>query len=494
MKAVARGDYLAFGPRIRHDAAVIFDERADSVRTFHRPFMTLMLLVVLGQSHAAASENWPQWRGPNANGVSDSTGLPTTWSLEKNENIVWKTPLPSWSGSTPIIWGDNVFVMSPSPQEPPSENAGAAEARPAPADGKKGFGGKGGKARRDPGGQQIYLICISKKDGRIRWQRQLDDRNATYMKQNASSPSPVTDGKHVWAVTGNGVVSALDFDGNVVWKKDLQKEYGEFGLNWGYGSSPLLFNGRLIIEVLHGMKTDDPSYLVALEGGTGKAVWRQERPTDAPRESPDSYTTPVVARVNGEPQIVVAGGDYLTGHDPKTGRELWRAGGLNPTQSPVFRTVNSPVVSDSMIFIGARQKPVLAFKIGAGGVSDKDVAWKWDEDGGPDVPTPVTDGKYYYMVADNGVITCVDAKTGKQIYRNRLSVGATIDSSPVLADGKLYITGENAVTVVLAAGPEYKELARNELDGTFTMSSLAVSGQQLFLRTSTHLYCLGKTN
>ena len=128
----------------------------------------------------------------------------------------------------------------------------------------------------------------------------------------------------------------------------------------------------------------------------------------------------------------------------------------------------------------------------ARGVTDEHLAWKWDEDGGPDVPTPVSDGKYFYMVADNGLITCIDAKTGKQIYRNRLSVGATIDSSPLLADGKLYITGENAVTVVLAAGPEYKELAQNELDGTFTMSSIAVSGKQLFIRTSTHLYCIGE--
>jgi outer membrane protein assembly factor BamB len=452
-------------------------------------FVFSMVAVASCASIAGANENWPQWRGPNADGTSDSTGLPTTWSLEKNENIVWKTELPSWSGSTPIIWGDHIFVMSPSKQEAGGQEpvAGGQE-----SGGKKGFGGKGGRPRRDPGGKDLLLLCLSKKDGSMRWSKKLDEGNETYMKQNSSSPSPVTDGKHVWTVTGNGVVTALDFDGNVLWKKDLQQEYGKFGLNHGYGSSPLLFNGKLVIEVLQGMKTDDPSYLVALEGDSGKVVWRQERPTDAPRESPDSYTTPAVAKVDGQPQIVVAGGDYLTGHDPKTGRELWRAGGLNPTQSPVFRTVNSPVVSDGIIYIGTRQKPLLAFKIGAGGVKEQNLAWKWDDDGGPDVPTPVTDGKYFYMVADNGLITCIDAKTGKQIYRSRLSVGATIDSSPLLADGKLYITGENAVTVVLAAGPEFKELARNELDGTFTMSSLAVSGKQLFLRTSTHLYCLGE--
>ncbi len=445
---------------------------------------------------ALANENWPQWRGPMGNGTSDSKDLPTTWSLEKNENIVWKAELPSWSGSTPIVWGDHIFVMSPSKSE-----GGAAEASKAPEPaakpsepGKKGSGGKGGfgRPKRDPGGAALLLVCLSKKTGTVRWQRELDRGNDTYQKQNSSSPSPVTDGKHVWAVTGNGVVTALDLDGNMLWKKSLQDEYGKFGLNWGYGSSPLLFDGKLIIEVLHGMKTDDTSYLVSLDGGSGKVVWRQERPTDAPNESPDSYTTPAIATVNGEPQIVVSGGDYVTGHDPKSGKELWRAAGLNPTKSPVFRSVNSPVVADGMIYAGTRNKPVLALKTGGkGDVTTSNLAWKWDDDGGPDVPTPVTDGKYFYMVADNGVITCIDAKTGEQIYRSRLSVGATIDSSPLLADDKLYITGENSATVVLAAGPEYKELAKNELDGSWTLSSIAVSGQQLFVRTGTHLYCIG---
>jgi outer membrane protein assembly factor BamB len=196
--------------------------------------------------------------------------------------------------------------------------------------------------------------------------------------------------------------------------------------------------------------------------------------------------------VNGQPQIVVSGGDYVTGHDPNTGTELWRAAGLNPNKNGNFRTVNSPVVADGMIYAGTRQKPVLALKAGGkGDISTSGLAWKWDDDGGPDVPTPVSDGKYYYMVADNGLISVIDAKSGKLIYQHRLSVGATIDASPLLADGKLYITGENGTTVVLSAGPEYNELARNDLDGSWTMSSIAVSGQQLFIRTGSHLYCIG---
>jgi outer membrane protein assembly factor BamB len=492
-------------------------------------------LVMLGT--AGGGEHWPAWRGPSGNGTSDATGLPIHWNLATHENIVWKTELPSWSGSTPIIWGDYIFLMSPSKSEGASGNSEAAAgaqgtsnppgnptpkagAEPAGKEppGKKGFGepggpgrggfgkggfggfgppggfGKGGygRANRDPGGQALLLMCLSKKDGRVLWQRELDRGNRVYNKQNSSSPSPVTDGKLVWAVTGNGVVSALDFEGNLLWQKNLQQEYGRFGLNWGYGSSPLLFRDRLIIEVLHGMHTDDPSYLIALEGTTGKVLWRVERPTDAPRESPDAYTTPALLMHEGKPQIVVSGGDYVTAHDPDTGKELWRVPGLNPNRNGNYRIVGSPVVVGDMIYAPTRNRPLLALRMGPGATAPS-LVWKWDDDGGPDVPTPTSDGTYFYMVADNGLMTCIEVATGKKVYQKRLSVGATIDASPLLADGKLYITGENAVTVVLKAGPEFEELARNELDGTFTMSSLAVSGDKLFLRTSTHLYCLGRS-
>jgi outer membrane protein assembly factor BamB len=509
----------------------------ESLVKSHRPARALFAIVFLCSAAADlplfASDNWPQWRGPTANGISDSKNLPTEWSLEKNQNIVWKAELPSWSGGTPVIWGDRVFVTSPTKANPgetpppdnrpkggpgfggkgpggfkgPTEGKGFSDkggfGGKGPPDGKGfggrgGFGGgKGGGQRRDPGGQTLLLLCLSKKDGSLLWQRDLDTGNRIYNKQNSSSPSPVTDGQTVWVVTGNGVVTAFDMDGNELWKKNMQQAYGNFGLNWGYGSSPLLFDGKLIIEVLHGNNTDDPSYLVAFESGTGKEVWRQERPTDAPRESPDAYTTPALLTVNGKPQIVVSGGDYVTGHDPATGEELWRAAGLNPQKAPNYRIVNSPVIADGMIYAGSRQRPLLALKAGGkGDVTTSNLAWKWEATGGPDVPTPVSDGKYFYMVADNpGLLTCIDAKTGEKIYGpERLNVGATVSSSPLLADGKLYITGENAVTVVFAAGPEFKPLATNDLDGTFTLSSIAVSGQQLFLRTSTHLYCIGTEN
>jgi outer membrane protein assembly factor BamB len=468
---------------------------------FHKYVAITVLAVAFAQTAALAGDNWPQWRGPSGNGLSDSTNLPTTWNLEKNENIVWKSALPSWSGGTPIIWGDVIFVTSPTPSTSttaPATRQPEPKREPPPQPPGGGFKGKGGKGGggyggdgRDPGGPILMLLCLSKKDGKTLWQRELDEGNRTYRKQNCSSPSPVTDGKHVWVVTGTGAVAAFDFDGKQLWKRNIQRDYGNFGLNWGYASSPLLLDGKLIIEVLHGNNTDDPSYLVAFDGMTGKEVWRKERPTDAVRESPDAYTTPALLKVNGKSQIVVSGGDYVTAHDPATGEEIWRASGINPNRDPNYRIIASPIVADGMIFAPTRRKPLVALRAGGvGEITKTHTAWKYDA--GPDVPTPISDGKYFYSIDDQAIVSCLDAKTGKVIYGpERTGLGGVVSASPLLADGKIYITNEAAQTLVIAAGPEYKKLATNDLDGTYTLSSIAVSGQQLFLRTSTHLYCIG---
>jgi len=257
---------------------------------------------------------------------------------------VWKTSLPSWSAATPIIWGNRVFIISPSKSEPAQEQ---------PEDQSQSARRKR-RSALDPGGPNLLLLCISKKDGKILWERELDNKNQIHRKQNDATPSPMTDGKHVWAVTGTGKVAAFDMEGKPIWKKDLQKDYGPFGHNWGYGSSPLLHDGSLIIEVLHGMKTDDPSYIVSLDAETGKVQWYQERPTDAQRESPDAYTTPVILEHEGKIQIVISGGDYVTGHDFKTGKEVWRAGGLNPLKRPNYRVVPTPIAGQ-----GTSRKAIL---------------------------------------------------------------------------------------------------------------------------------------
>jgi len=445
-------------------------------------YPAFLLLLFVCSGWLQATDNWPHWRGPSHNGIVVSKTVPTTWSL--SQNIKWKTPLPSWSAATPIIWGDRIFVTSPSKAE---AKANASEEKPA--------GQEQGQRRRrasiDPGGPELFMYCISKKDGSILWKQLLDTKNEIHRKQNDATPSPVTDGKHVWIVTGTGIVAAFDMEGKQVWKKDLQKDYGAFGLNWGYASSPLLYQSSLIIEVLHGMNTDDPSYIISLDSLTGKVNWKQERPTDAQRESPDAYTTPVVLKHDGKTQIVISGADYVTGHDPETGKEIWRAAGLNPLNRPNYRIVGTPIINGEIIYAPTRKKPLLALKAGGtGDISESHLLWKYEGSGAPDVPSPICDGKYFYMVEDRGLVTCLDARTGAVIYEVQATREGIVSASPIIANGKMYILNENGIMTIVATGPEFKILGTNELDGTYTLASPAVSGSQLFIRTSSHLYCI----
>ena len=431
---------------------------------------SIIMLMVFVAFGAVADENWPQWRGPNFSGYVEASGLPISWS--ETENIVWKAALPSWSGSTPVIWGDKIFIMTPSKGEE---------------------GGHGSDADRPSVGGQVLLLCLDKKDGSVLWERGLDTGNENINKQNDSSPSPVTDGTHVWAMTGTGMLAAFTVDGDPLWRVDLQEKYGAVGQQFGSGSSPLLYDGLVIVQVLHGFDTDDPSYLVAFDGTSGEVRWKVERPTDAIYESPDAYTTPLPVTHGGRTDIVVSGGDYVTGHDPVTGVEVWRASGLNPEKSRLYRIIASSVSCCDMIFSPTRQKPLLALRAGGtGDITTSHLVWKWDEKNGPDVPTPACDGMYLYFADDRGMALCLEPTTGKIIWGPERTARGVVSASPLVADGKIYITNEDAVTTVLTAGSEYKELAVNKLDQAYTLSSIAVSGNRLYLRTATHLYCIGE--
>jgi outer membrane protein assembly factor BamB len=395
--------------------------------------------------------NWPQWRGPNMNGFTEEKNLPVRWSAA--ENITWKLAMPDFSGSTPIVWNDHVFL-----------NVGE--------------------------GTELYLLCLDRNQGREMWKKHLGTGNAKVRKQNMSSPSPVTDGTGVWVMTGTGLLKGFDFSGNELWTREIQKDYGFFGLNWGYASSPLLFKDLLYVQVLHGMKTNDPSYVLAIETRTGKTRWRVVRPTDARLESHDCYATPALLRYDNKEEIVISGGDYVTGHDPATGEELWRAGGLNPAKDSSYRIVASPVIADGMIYASSRVRPLLALKAGGrGDVTKTNLVWTTEQ--GPDVPTPATDGKYIFILNDRGILWCRDAKSGTEIWGNQRVRPGTYSASPVIADGKLYVTSEDGITTVLQAGPEFKVLAENELP-EYTLSSAAISDGQIFIRTQSFLYCIGK--
>lgn len=398
----------------------------------------------------ASAEDWPHWRGPTRDGISGETELPTEWST--TENVTWRIPMPDRSGSTPIIWDETVFLNV----------ADAGE---------------------------LFLWALDRNDGSLKWKAFLSGGDRRQRKQNMSSPSPVTDGEHVWVMTGTGMLRALDFNGNEKWVRDIQSDYGRFGLNWGYASSPLLFEGALYLPVLHGMKTDDPSYLLKIDAATGETLWRVERPTNAIRESPDAYITPALLEYDGEREIVLTGGDVVTGHDLETGEELWRSDGLNPENDPNYRIVASPVTMDGVIYAPTRVRPMLALKAGGrGDITETHRLWEFNN--GPDVPTPVTDGNLLYVVNDRGVTFCLDAKSGEVIWGPERIAPGTYSSSPVLADGKIYITNEDGVTTVMKAGVEFGVIAENDLE-SYTLPSVAVSQRQLFLRTEDYFYCIG---
>jgi outer membrane protein assembly factor BamB len=383
--------------------------------------------------------------------VSRETDLPLTWSRE--ENIIWKIPVPEKSGATPIVWKDRIFLNVAS-------------------------------------GKEIWLWCLERNEGKVLWKRLLDDRNEDKRKGNMSSPSPVTDGRTVWVMTGTGILTAFDFSGKQLWQRRLQREYGPFGILHGYSSSPLLWGDSLFVQVLHGFYTDDPSYVLAIDKQSGETRWRVERPTDAPREAPDAYTTPALLMNNGKPEIVVSGGDYVTGHDPETGREIWRVGVLNPSRNPMQRIVASPVVVGEMLFVPSRVKPLLALKAGgrSAGESPRVV---WSMDRGPDVPTPAIDGRYAYLLTDGGIVWCLDAESGEVVWGPERVRSGTYSASPLVADGRIYVTNEQGETTVLQDGPLFKKLAENEV-GEYTLSSLAVSEGRIYLRTAEHLWAVGR--
>ena len=422
-----------------------------------RELLTVLTVVCLASASLFA-ESWPQWRGPSLNGVSEETGLPSTWSA--TENVAWKLPLPAFSGATPIVWNDLVFL-----------NVATERAT-----------------------GNIELWAVNRDTQAVAWTRQLSNVNRIGNKQNMSSPSPVTDGRHVWVMTGTGILKAFDFAGTERWSRDLQADYGEFGLQFGYASSPLLHGDGLYVQVLHGFFTDDTPYLLRIDTMTGRTVWRTERPTLAVRESPDSYTTPALLQYEGRTEIVTTGGDVVSGHDPETGQELWRADVLNPSRARNFRLISSPVIAGGLIIAPSRVRPLVAIRAGGrGDIAPSHVAWTFHR--GPDVPSPVSDGTYLYLVSETGIVYCLDVKTGEQVYGPVRLPSDFYSASPVLADGKIYVTGETTgVTTVFRAGPQFEILASNTFNdpcAPYCLSSVAISQGQLFIRTDAHLWVLG---
>ncbi|MCH7688860.1 MAG: PQQ-binding-like beta-propeller repeat protein [Planctomycetes bacterium] len=396
--------------------------------------------------------NWPTWRGPNLNGVAVGKNYPIKWS--NTENIVWKAALPAAGSSTPAVWENRIFVTC-------------------------------------PGGGKNLVICFD-RNGKKLWETAVGKNSPGGDRPGSgSNPSPTTDGKHVYVYYKSGDFACLDFDGKIVWRKNLQDLYGENSLWHDLGTSPVLTKDLVVVACM----LTGPSYLAGLDKLTGEVVWKQDRNLPAPSEAAQSYTTPVVFSENGQERIVVLGADHVTAHDAKTGKELWRVGGLNPGQNGFFRSISSPVVADGFVIAPyARGASLTGIRLGGkGDVTKSHVAWSNNvRNGYSDVPSPIAYGGNVYLCTDKGYLVCVDIKTGKELWEHEgVRVRGKYYSSPILADGKIYVTYQDGQTYVLDANNKGKLLSTNEMGESIFATPVFVDGK-ILLRTSKHLYCIGK--
>jgi outer membrane protein assembly factor BamB len=428
----------------------------------------ILLTLALLSPGVLFAENWPQWRGPFFNGSTTETNLPDQWS--KTENVAWVAPLPGYSGATPIVWDDSVFVSSPDDQK------------------------------------NLLLVCLDRLTGRVRWQQKVATGDFEKGRNNSASPSPVTDGAHVFILFATGDLAAFDFAGKELWHRNLAQEYGRFAINWIYGSSPMLYRGKLYVQVLQDAKVpaeyshardgkpERESFLLCLEPATGKNLWRHVRSTDAFSDAQEAYTTPIPVENGNRSEIIVVGGNYVTAHSTEDGAELWRSAGLNDKQEPFWRIVPSPVEADGLIIAcGPKRDPVLAIKDGGHGlVTQTHLAWKFT-DSPSDCTTPLFyQGRLYVLDGDRQVMSCLEPKTGRKISQGRLGVHEIFRASPMGADGKIYCLSESGTAVVLAAGDEFKVLATIPMGESPVRSSIAAAHGQLFIRTAKNLYCVSK--
>jgi outer membrane protein assembly factor BamB len=414
--------------------------------------LALVLIIEAALATSARAENWPQWRGPRNNGVSSETGLPTKWS--KTENMVWRLPLPGQAGATPIIWGDRIFLTS--------------------AD-----------------GNDLVLMCAS-TDGKQLWKKAVSvgNRSVNNNEGNMASPSPSTDGKYIWTFFGTGDLACFDFEGNEIWKFNVQDRYGRFQIQWGMAVTPLLDGDRLYLSIL---QSGGGSRVIAFDKSTGNEIWQAKRPSDARSECEQSYASPVIYRDGGHEFLLTHGADYIVAHSLKDGSELWRCGGLNIGRyNPSLRFVATPSFGPGLIVVpSAKNGPVLGLSPdGEGDITSSDKGHLWTRRSGtPDVPSPLVHDGLVYLCDEGGLMTCLDAKTGEEYYTKKRAHADRHRASPVFADGKLYITARDGHVDVVKAGKEFEILADNDM-GEFITSSPVISNGTLYLRTFEGLYAI----
>ncbi len=411
-----------------------------------------------------AFAEWANWRGPNQLGIAEGKGLPVAWS--QTRNVAWKTAIPGRGHSSPVVWGKRVFLTT---------SIEGAEKRPDAKPVRHKMG------PQDPfihpqsvGADRSYtlkVISIDAETGKIVWERTAYEGlvyDQRHTKNTYATPTPATDGKHVYVSFESQGIYCYDFDGKLVWKASVG---GVATLGMGPGTSPVLVED--LVMVLCDQDEGNDSFLVALSKADGRVVWKTKRSIAV------TWTTPLPVRVNGKTQLVVSGGGAVAAYDAKSGEELWRGPGLEGT------VVNSPVAANGLVYatVGYPNKLVLALRPEGG----ERVAWRYEK-GTAYVPSSIVYGEYLYILTDAGLITCLEAKTGKVIYEGkRMPDPGRFSASPVAFDGKLVLVSEDGDSYVIEAGPEFAVLAKNAL-GEAVFASPAIAGDSLYLRSVEHLY------
>jgi outer membrane protein assembly factor BamB len=408
------------------------------------------LLVFSSTAFGQEPERWSRFRGPNGQGISTVTGLPTQWSAD--ENVAWKTSIPGEGWSSPVIWNDHIFLTSTT-----------------------------------DGGKECRVIALDRKSGKILWNKLVftQETRHKHARNSHATPTPVTDGQRVYALFGSGGFTALDFEGNIVWTNtDLN-----FRSQHGMGTSPMLYGDLLITAINptdgnNGFQAPwDKSYLLALDKNTGKERWRGTRGL-----SRIGHSVPVVIQVNGKDQILSMAGDVIQGYEPATGELIWT---VKQSGEPA---VASPAIGGGLIYASTRfENPILAIKPdGKGDCTDTHVVWKQNRN------SPMSASFLYvepclYSSTDNGTFSAIEAATGKFLWQQRLE--GRIDSSPIFADGKIYVTSHVGITKVFKPNADPTQppevIATNEVEAT-VQATIAVAGKQLFIRTDKELLCIGQ--
>ena len=425
-------------------------------------------------SSAAESFQWPQWRGLDSQGVSQEKNLPLEWSDTKN--VVWKTAIPGQGFSQPIIWDKNLFLTTD------------VETGPAPPDHKAIVHMTGDKEFTHPdwtGTDKLHdfrLLCLDRDSGKIVWDRSAY-AGTTYdhrsKRGSYAAPTPVTDGKRVYAYFGSEGVYCYDFAGTQIWKKSL----GGIGtMGMGVGTSPVLYEGLLILLCDQEFDGKD-SFITALDKNSGSEAWRVKRPVSV------SWATPVIVRTKERVELVTAGNEFIISYDPKTGKEWWRATGLKS------HAIATPAIKGDLVVIssGFPSKVIKAIRLGGSGQVDGTdrIVWTYNK-GTAYVTSPILYGEYIYLMNDAGIMTCLNAETGAVIYEGgRVPVPASFyGASPVAFDGKILVTCDEGDTFVIRAGPRHEVIGTNSI-GEPVRTSIAIAAGRLFLRGDKHLFCIG---